>query len=309
VLDLGGGRTLTVRPTRPSDVDGLLALFESLSGEDRFRRFFSGFHPRRDFVESWARLAERGGFGIVAVVSGGNGERLVGEAGYTAAPDGRAELAVTVAEDWRGWLGPYLIDVLVGVAAARGVTALEAEVLLENRPMNALLRRRGAVTIERPDWTVARAMIGTGDDPPPWPPTEGGLRVLVEGSRGRWRGDAAARDAEMAVVGCPGPGQRRGGCPALAGRPCPLADQADVIVVALPPSDHRAVELLEAHAALHPDVPLATDPTPEVGADVAVADADSAADLAACTSGAELVRRLRELARAAPPTTHRSRTT
>jgi hypothetical protein len=153
-------------------------------------------------------------------------------------------------------------------------------VLIENRPMNALLRRRGAVTIDRPDWTVARVMIGTDGDPPPWPPVAGRPRILVEGAHGRWRGDAAARQAQMAVVGCPGPAERRGGCPALEGRPCPLADQADVIVVALPPSDERVAELVAAHATLHPQVPTVTE----------------SKDLVACSSGAELVRRLRQLA-------------
>jgi RimJ/RimL family protein N-acetyltransferase len=280
VLDLGGGKTLTVRPVQQMDVDGLMALFESLSDDDRFRRFFSGFRPRREWVESWTRQAEHGGCGVVAIVSDGEGERLVGEAGYTAVVAGRAELAVTVAREWRGWLGPYLVDVLVGEAAARGIRALEAEVLIENRPMNALLRRRGAVTIDRPDWTVARVMIGTGGDPPPWPAVEGRPRILVEGAHGRWRGDVAAREAQMAVVGCPGPTERRGGCPALEGRPCPLADHADVIVVALPPSDERSAELVAAHAALHPHVPVVTETE----------------DLVACSAGAELVRRLRELA-------------
>jgi hypothetical protein len=201
-----------------------------------------------------------------------------------------------VARDWRGWLGPYLIDALVTVAAARGISTLEAEVLLENRPMQAILRRRGAVTMDRPDWTVAQVAIGTGAGPPAWPPTGRRIRVLVEAPPGAWRGAKAAREAGMAVAECPGPGDRPDRCPALRGEPCPLADEADVIVLALPPSDSRVSELLSAHRARRPDIPVAVDLEGE-SHDV------GAADLTACTSGAEVVRRLRQLAggSASPP--------
>jgi hypothetical protein len=70
----------------------------------------------------------------------------VAAASYSPMSDGRAELAVTVAADWRGWLGPYLVDALVAAAQQRGISTLEAEVLLENRPMRSVLRRRPAVS-------------------------------------------------------------------------------------------------------------------------------------------------------------------
>jgi hypothetical protein len=61
-------------------------------------------------------------------------------------------------------------------------------------------------------------------------------------------------------------------------------------VLAVPPSDERAAKLLAAHRVLHPQVPMAVDARGGGGA---------AVDLTACTTGAELVRRLRELARTA----------
>jgi RimJ/RimL family protein N-acetyltransferase len=288
VLDVGAGRTLTIRPMAEGDVEGLDALYRGLSEEDRYRRFFSAFHPRREFVESWARVGERGGYGLVAISSGDGRERLVGEAAYSPIRDGLAELAVTVADDWRGWLGLYLIDALVAVAATRGISTLEAEVLVENKPMRAVLRRRGAVTVDRPDWSVARIVIGTGAGPPVWPVADDRIRVLVEGISGRWRGEEPARDAGMAVVSCPGPFDPFARCPALNGEPCPLAADADVIVLALRPSDERVPDLVAAHRRLHPGSPMASDGDPPVD--------DEVVDLTACSTGAELVRRLRELA-------------
>jgi hypothetical protein len=158
--------------------------------------------------------------------------------------------------------------------------------------MRGVLRRRGGVTVDRPDWSVARVVIGTGG-PSAWPVTDDRLRVLVEGAPGRWRGEDAVRNAGVAVVSCPGPFDPFARCPALQGRPCPLAEDADVIVLALPPSEQRVRELVATHHRVHPGSPLATDVTlPDVDGEVA--------DLTACTSGAELVRRLSAISRREP---------
>jgi len=62
-------------------------------------------------------------------------------------PDGNGEFALTVAVGWRGWLGPYLLDALVAAAAARGVPNLEADILVSNVRMLALVSKRGYVTL------------------------------------------------------------------------------------------------------------------------------------------------------------------
>lgn len=143
---LSGGRTLTVRAVCEADVDGLDALFEGLSDEDRYYRFFGMSHPGRAFLERLARPAEEGGYRLVAVLAGA-ADRLVAEAGYALLPDGNGEFAVTVAAGWRGWLGPYLLDALVSAAAARGVPTLQADILVTNVRMLALLAHRGYVTL------------------------------------------------------------------------------------------------------------------------------------------------------------------
>ena len=55
-----------------------------------------------------------------------------------------------MAHAWRGWLGPYLLDALVSAARDRGVPGLEADVLVTNQPMLALLRSRGCATMDHP---------------------------------------------------------------------------------------------------------------------------------------------------------------
>jgi hypothetical protein len=148
VVSLSDGRTLTVRPVTEADVEGLDALFGGLSEDDRYYRFFSLSHPGRKFLEQMARAEDEGGYRLVAVVSGAE-NKLVAEAGYALLPDGNGEFALTVADGWRGWLGPYLLDAIVAVAAARGVPNLQAEILVSNIRMLALVSNRGYVTLDR----------------------------------------------------------------------------------------------------------------------------------------------------------------
>ncbi len=256
-VPLGHGRALTVRAMRPADVAGLERLYEELSDEDRHRRFFSAFHPGQAFLERWAGVGERGGVGLAAVVADGDSEELVGEVGYDLLPNGDGEFALTVSPRWRGWLGPYLLDALVEEAAERGVPNLEADILLENRSMLALVRHRGYATLDNDDFTVVRVVIGTHSAIPGWPPVHDRPRVVVEVPGGRWAGAAAAGDAGFTLAACGGPRpDGRARCPVLRGERCPLAADADVIIVALPPGDARAEALLSGHRRLHGGVPV-----------------------------------------------------
>jgi hypothetical protein len=213
------GCVLTVRPVATTDVDGLVALYDGLSEDDRYRRFFSGFRPPRSFFERLVNVGERGGFGLVATMGAGGdlagGARMVGEASYELLPNGDGELAIAVAADQRGWLGPYLLDALVEAAAARGVPNLEADVLATNGPMLTLLRSRGYATMGPNDWTTMRLVVGTAGRTPVWPAGYGATghsdrpRVLVEvpralarGHRGR-RGRSAGHRLLRATRGAP----------------------------------------------------------------------------------------------------------
>ena len=180
-------------------------------------------------------------------------------------------------------------------AAARGVPNLEADVLTENRPMQAVLHHRGDVTIDdSDDFTVVRLAIGAASGATPTWPASPGQRVLVEIPGGRWPHGGAAHRAGIEVLSC---GVRDSTCPALQGRPCPLAAGADLIVVALPPSDKRTQALLAAHARLHPDVPIVVQGTSKrpAGARGRRDGHDAACSLHAGSSAAEAIAVLRQV--------------
>jgi GNAT superfamily N-acetyltransferase len=261
-VDLPDGRTLSVRRVAPDDVPGLESLYAGLSADDLRRRFFSVYHPTTEFLAHVAD-GDGGRVGLVALVEDG----IVAEAHYAPLDDGDAEFAITVAPGWRGWLGPYLLDALVETAAARGVPNLQAEILLENTPMLAIVRARGYATLDHTDYSVVRVTIGTSSRTPSWPGPHDRPRILAEVPGGRWRNEAAARDDGFDVVVCPGPGRGRAArCPLLEGKPCPLAGGADAVVFALRADDPRSEQVLAGLHRLHPDVPVCVqrrDPGPD----------------------------------------------
>jgi len=269
VIDLADGRRMVVRTTSADDAERICGLYDELDSADRQRRFFGSFTPRTEWCRGWASVGERGGFGVIVLVSGSGGDVVVAEAGYAMRADGDGDLAVTVAAPWRGWLGAYLLDVLVRHASSVGLRNLQAEVLLENGPMLSLLCRRDPVALGH-DNGVVRLSIGTSGTTADWPPDEARPRILIEVAGRRWSGEAAAERAGFATTLCAGPDHRGPhACPVLEGGTCPLADGADAIVVLLDPDDERSRQLVEAHHRRSPDTPIVVrrrsddEPVPE----------------------------------------------
>ncbi|MEW6470831.1 MAG: GNAT family N-acetyltransferase [Actinomycetota bacterium] len=248
-----GNRTVTLRRLVSADVDGLDALYRSLPRQDRYQRFFVEYAPPRRTVQGYVSRLHQRGFGVVAVTVDGN---IAAEAGYALRADGDGEFGITVAPDWRG-LGSALLDSVVEQATAAGVPGLQADVLADNRAMLALAAKRGFALISTPDYTLVRIAIGTAIAVPPWPAGTPHPRLLVETTAWRW---PAARDAEAAgysVMSCRGPLSLPGGrCPALRGQRCPLVEEADAIIVALPPGDRSRGALTPIHRFCHLHLPV-----------------------------------------------------
>ena len=264
--------TVVVRPATAADVERLHALFEGLPLEDEYSRFFSAYRPDEQFLTRMATANESGACQLIAVVEHPDGsEETVGEAGAWPRPNGNGELAITVARGHRGWLGPYLLDALLQLARERGMANVEADVLITNSRMLALLRARGYTAVSHDGYSSVRLVVSTEERVPSWPASDHRPRVLVEASGARWAGETAAAAAGLQVLVCPGPkGRPRGTCPALEGQACPLAAEADAIVVHLP-VDHRDA-LVDAHRELHGSVPVCVEVLPHVDTDATVKD-------------------------------------
>ena len=144
-----GGEVVTIRPIRPEDAEAHAALFSRISPQDVRFRFFStlkALSPERiarmtqvDYDREIAFVAVRANGDTVGV------SRLVrdGDAG---------EFAVLVQPDMKGrGLARRLMRRLLDWARARGMTAVVGQVLAENAPMLAFVRRLGFTLRRMPD--------------------------------------------------------------------------------------------------------------------------------------------------------------
>jgi len=127
---LADGTTLTIRPSGPGDYEAVQRLHEAMSPENLYFRFFSA--SRVSAEREARRVCLEGRPGMVALV-GLLGDDLVGVASYEPIGDGVAEIAVAVADGMhRRGVATLLLEHLVSLARAHGVTAFTAEVLGDN---------------------------------------------------------------------------------------------------------------------------------------------------------------------------------
>jgi GNAT superfamily N-acetyltransferase len=158
---LKDGTAAHLRPIREGDEVGLLTLYDRLSPESLYFRFFAvpgkdagkaAYLARVDYDSRYAVVAETAGI-LVAVA---RWERLVDR-------PGQAEVAFTVADDFQGrGLGSILFRRLAELALARGITIFEAEVLKSNERMLRVFERTGLPTATRDQGAILTIILTLG---------------------------------------------------------------------------------------------------------------------------------------------------
>ena len=141
------GERLTVRPIRPEDAAAHAAFFARLPAADVRYRFFSAL--RQLSPEQMARLTQVDydrEMAFVVVRAGADGmEETVGVARLvreTGSAEG--EFAIAVQPDMKGsGIARHLMERLIAWARTRGVLELVGQVLADNVPMLAFVRRLG----------------------------------------------------------------------------------------------------------------------------------------------------------------------
>ena len=247
-LALPGGIELVVRTIARGDVAAVAALHKRLSPEAVYRRFFTSVLPPASFFERLAHVTDRGGLGLVAevvVAPDPDSLGIVGEVDIEPLKNGNGEIAIVVDARWRGWLGPYLVELACREARRAGMPNLEAEVLTCNRPMRAVTRSRGEAFLPSSDWQEVRVVFSTDGVAPSWLPGDR-PRILIEQRGVAFDAVSGLQAAGFDVIACAGRTAGRPACPVLSGGICPLAAGADGIVVAMPASPERD-ELVAAH--------------------------------------------------------------
>ncbi len=133
----------------PDDADRVRRLFQRLSPESIYRRFFTLFPAPPASVLRRLTTVDHGDHEALAVL---DGDEIVAIASWDrpAHATAEAEIAVLVEDAWQHkGLGRALVRMLTGDAARHGITVLNATVLADNHPA-----RRLAATVAHPDSVV-----------------------------------------------------------------------------------------------------------------------------------------------------------
>jgi len=154
-LVLDDGTQIGFRPIHPTDVPRTKELFYKLSRETIYYRFLShmkGFSQKQ--IQKFVYVDHRGEVAIVGTLPEAHGEQIVAIGRYYLNNEtNRAEVAFVVADDWQNkGIGTFLLRYLTGIAKRNGIGGFTAEVLRQNRAMQAVLNRSGCkVTSELTD--------------------------------------------------------------------------------------------------------------------------------------------------------------
>ena len=169
---LKGGLAVTIRPLRPDDREKIAAAVRNLDRESVYFRLFS----------YRSELTERGLDRIMAVdparevvlvvtQSEGDAETVIGSGrlveGEVKNVERTAEVAFMVDNRHQGQgIAGRLLKHLTTIALARGIVALEADVLAENKAMLAVFAKSGLPMSKRRDGGVVHVSLALRPESP-----------------------------------------------------------------------------------------------------------------------------------------------
>ena len=141
---LDDGTQVNFRPVHLTDEPRMKDLFYALSKETIYSRWMSHLKriPREE-IQNYVFIDHRNQVAIVGTLPESHGEDIIAIGGYYLDPKtNRAEVAFTVRDEWQNrGIGAYLLGYLVRIARRNGIAGFTAEVLRENKSMQAVFNK------------------------------------------------------------------------------------------------------------------------------------------------------------------------
>lgn len=153
---LNDGTQLNFRPIHPTDEPRMRDLFYKLSAATIYYRFMS--HQKRvsrHQIQDFVYIDHRNDVTIVGTLPESYGEDIIAVGSYYLdQKTNLAEVAFTVSDKWQNHgIGTFLLKHLGRIARRNGIRGFTAEVLVENKPMQAVINKSN---------TKVRSTVGTG---------------------------------------------------------------------------------------------------------------------------------------------------
>lgn len=141
---LEDGTVVNFRPIHPTDELKMRELFYKLSEQTIYYRFMSHLKviPRKQ-IQDFVYIDHRNEVTIVGTLPAPDGDEIIAVGSYYLDPKTNlAEVAFVVKDEWQNkGIGTFLLQYLIRIAKRNGIRGFTAEVLLENRPMIAVLNK------------------------------------------------------------------------------------------------------------------------------------------------------------------------
>jgi len=138
---LHDGTQILFRPIHPTDERDMRDLFYELSEQSKFYRFMGHLkRVSRSQIEDFVYIDHRSEVTIVGVLKEAHGEDIIAVGSYYLDPKtNKAEVAFTVTDHWqRHGIGTFMLKHLSRIARRNGIGGFTAEVLAENKGMQAV---------------------------------------------------------------------------------------------------------------------------------------------------------------------------
>ena len=146
MFQLKNGKTIKIRPVKPTDERMIQELHYSLDEKDRYLRFFT---PIKDFrhkkMQPMINIDYTSDMILVAEVSEKDEEKIIAlGAFFKANQPSIAELAFVVHKEWRGQgITKFLLNYLITIGKELNYKTFTGSILLENKPMLHIINSSG----------------------------------------------------------------------------------------------------------------------------------------------------------------------